>query len=655
MKSEWVAAEAAAHEGPVEECVYCTRLIGSDSSLVLHGGGNSSVKAPYDDITGDVVPALYVKGSGWDMATIEARGLTALDLARVQRLSRLEVLSDPDMMRELDAARFDPTAPSPSVETLLHALLPYPAVQHSHADVIITLTNLADGDAVVRSVFGDRVVIVPYVMPGFELACAVRETWPAEPDGVIGMVLLNHGLFTFGATSAQAYERHVELISDAEAWLDQNAPQPVGATAAAPTVLTEDLLALRARISAAAGRAMVMQRDDAPSVMEFVRRTDLADLATRGPLTPDHVIRTKSVPLVGRDVDAYARAYEDYVDAHRERARTEITDLDPAPRVVLDPELGMLTFGATVKDARIAADIYRHTFPVLQRAEDHLGGYRALAATDLFDMEYWALEQAKIQRAGPPPELAGQVAIVTGAASGIGRACAAALLAKGACVAGFDRTDDVGHTFDAAAWMGQVVDVTDADQQAAAVARTVEQFGGIDMAVISAGVFPESAAIADYDAAVWRTTMAVNLEAAAHLLSLLYTPLVHAPSGGRVVVVGSKNVPAPGMGAGAYSASKAALMQLARVAALEWADAGIRVNAVHPDAVFDTNLWTEEIIAARADRYGITVDQYKRRNLLGAEITSADVAGVVLALCTDAFRVTTGAQIPIDGGNERVV
>ena len=550
---------------------------------------------------------------------------------------------------------FDPTAPSPSVETLLHALLPYPAVQHSHADLIITLTNVADGEATVRSVFGDRVVIVPYVMPGFELARAVREIWPAAADGVIGMVLLNHGLFTFGTTSADAYARHVELISTAEEWLGRNAPERRGAGETALPAIGEDLLALRKRVSNAAGRAMVMQRDARPEVMAFVRRGDLADLATRGPLTPDHVIRTKSVPLVGRDVDAYARAYGDYVDAHRERARTEITELDPAPRVVLDSELGMLTFGATIKDARIAADIYRHTFPVLQRAEDHLGGYRALPAADLFDMEYWALEQAKIQRAGPPPELAGQIAVVTGAASGIGRACAAGLLAQGALVVGFDRTADISHAFDDAGWLGLVVDVTEADEQAAAVARTVEQFGGIDMAVISAGVFPESAAIADFEASVWRSTMAVNLEAAAHLLSLLFPPLAAAPCGGRVVVVGSKNVPAPGKGAAAYSASKAALMQLARVAALEWADAGIRVNAVHPDAVFDTNLWTDEIIAARAERYGLTVDQYKRRNLLGAEITSSDVAGVVVALCTDVFRVTSGAQIPVDGGNERVV
>ncbi len=244
-----MAEDAATYPGPIDECVYCTRLIGSDPSLVLHGGGNSSVKATYDDITGETVPAIYVKGSGWDMATIEAPGLTALRLSRVRQIASLDSMSDPDMMRELDAARFDPAAPSPSVETLLHALLPYPAVQHSHADVIVTLTNVADGHALVGEVFGDRVIVVPYVMPGFDLARAVREAWPGEvPEQVIGVVLLNHGLFTFGATSAEAYERHVELITAAERWLDTNAPRPSGHTDVGPAALVEDLAALRARI-----------------------------------------------------------------------------------------------------------------------------------------------------------------------------------------------------------------------------------------------------------------------------------------------------------------------------------------------------------------------------------------------------------------------
>jgi NAD(P)-dependent dehydrogenase (short-subunit alcohol dehydrogenase family) len=308
-----------------------------------------------------------------------------------------------------------------------------------------------------------------------------------------------------------------------------------------------------------------------------------------------------------------------------------------------------------MKDAQIAADIYHHTMPVLERAEDHLGGYRALPAADLFDMEYWALEQAKLQRAGQPAELAGQVAFITGAASGIGRACAAALLRRGACVAGVDLSKDVGTTFADAAWLGVPADVTDPEAQRAALGAAVERFGGIDIAVVAAGVFPASSAIEAMTRETWRSVMAVNVDAVADLFAGIHPLLSLAPAGGRVVVIGSKNVPAPGNGAAAYSASKAALTQLCRIAALEWAQNGIRVNMVHPDAVFDTGLWTDEIIAERASRYGLTVDEYKRRNLLGAEVTSADVAAVVSALCTDTFRVTTGAQIPIDGGNDRVV
>jgi rhamnose utilization protein RhaD (predicted bifunctional aldolase and dehydrogenase)/NAD(P)-dependent dehydrogenase (short-subunit alcohol dehydrogenase family) len=666
VESHWNDLAAPAADDSIAECVHATRLIGADPGLVLHGGGNSSVKASVVDITGRTVPALHVKGSGWDMATIEAAGLTALRLDRLDELLGLDELSDPDMMRELAAARLDPTAPNPSVETLLHALLPHPAVQHSHADVIVNLTNLADGDAVVREVFGDDVVVVPYVMPGFDLARHVRQQWPADSHGgTIGMVLLHHGLFTFGETSRQAYERHVTLISRAERWLDEHAPKASGAAAAdgadpgvslpAAAKVMIELAELRRTLSDVAGGPMIVQRHTDPAVAGFVDRPDLGSLATRGPLTPDHVIRTKRAPLVGRDVEAFAAAEHAYVAANRHRARTELTELDPAPRVVLDPEWGMLVAGRTVGDAVIASDIYHHTIPVLERAEDRLGGYVALPDGDLFDMEYWALEQAKLRRGSGRPPFAGRVGLVTGAASGIGRACAAALLDRGACVAGLDRSPDVTGTFDGAAWLGVATDVTEPAAQRDALAATVERFGGVDVVVVAAGVFGPSRPIADLDPSEWRSVMAVNVDAVADLLSAVHPLLVRSPVGGRVVVIGSKNVAAPGMGAAAYSASKAALNQLTRIAALEWAADGIRVNTVHPDAVFDTALWSPELIAERAARYGMTVDEYKQRNLLHAEVTSAAVADVVAELAGDAFSVTTGAQIPIDGGNDRVI
>src|SRR5262245_36982338 len=325
MESRWDDVEAAGYEGHIGECVYCTRLIGADPDLVLHGGGNSSVKAPFEDITGERVDALHVKGSGWDMATIEAPGFTPLPLDRLHRLLDLEKLSDRDMMRELSAARLDPGAPSPSVETLLHAYLPHPAVQHSHADVIVNLTNTPEGERIVRELYGDRVVVVPYVMPGFDLARLVREVWPQESHpGTVGMVLLNHGLFTFGDDSGEAYRRHVELITVAERWLGHHAPAAVAdAPPPLPDVLLTDLADLRRALSEVAGTPMIVRRHTDAAVRRFVARDDLASLADRGPLTPDHVIRTKRTPMIGRDVENYAAAYREYVREHRHRARGE--------------------------------------------------------------------------------------------------------------------------------------------------------------------------------------------------------------------------------------------------------------------------------------------------------------------------------------------
>ncbi len=660
MQDRWDDAEAAAvGSDPIAQCVHCTRLIGSDPSLVLHGGGNSSVKASMVDVTGRDVDAIHVKGSGWDMATIEAPGLAPLHLPRLRELLELDRLSDPDMMRELAAAKVDPGAPNPSVESLLHAFLPHRAVQHSHADVIVQLTNLADGGGVVREVFGDDVVVVPYVMPGFDLARLVREAWPEEAhDGTTGMVLLNHGLFTFGDDSATAYRRHVDLIGRAEAWLAREAPQVDDEPAPLPDVLLDDLAELRRLLSVAAGGPMVVRRHVDPVVRSFVGRDDLASLAGRGPLTPDHVIRTKRVPMVGRDADAldgYVADYGAYVDDHRDRVRTELVPIDPAPRIVLDPGLGMLAAGRTVAEAGIAADVYHHTMPVLARAEDHLGGYAPLAPEHLFDVEYWDLEQAKLAASGPRPEFAGMVALVTGAASGIGRACALELLGRGAAVVAIDLDAAVAEVSGSAAWLGVAADVTDPMAMEAALRSGVEAFGGVDLVVVAAGIFGPSAPLDELDAEEWRRVMAVNVDSVQWLFGRVGPLLARSPVGGRVVVVGSKNVPAPGAGAAAYSASKAALQQLCRVAALEWAPAGVRVNAVHPDAVFDTGLWDDDLVAERAARYGMSPEAYRTRNLLSTEVTPAQVARSVAALLGDDFAATTGAQVPIDGGSDRVV
>ncbi|WP_353650122.1 bifunctional aldolase/short-chain dehydrogenase [Nakamurella sp. A5-74] len=671
MQSRWNTVEAPTD--PLEQCAYGSRLLGSDDLLVLHGGGNTSVKTAALDVTGVEIEVLHVKGSGYDLASIPAAGFVPLRISRLRELLQLERMTDPQMVNELRCARLDASAPDPSVEALLHALLPFPAVQHSHADAIVTLTNLADGEDVVRRVFGDELVVVPYAMPGFDLAASVATLWPrhAHP-GTVGLVLMNHGLFTVGADTQQAYERHIALIDRAQQYLAEHAALPEPAVAALPAVGVTELVAIRRALSDAAGVPLVVRRDSSPVVAGFVAREDLSAVATRGPATPDHIIRTKRVPVIGDGGDGalvgaiaeYTAAYDDYVQRNVERRRAAataagrepeaVTALDPAPRVLLDPRVGMLTAGRTAKDAAISADIYHHTIDIIGRGE-LLGGYQALPEAPLFDVEYWDLEQAKLRRAGSPPMFAGQVALVTGAASGIGKACAAALLAAGAAVIGLDLSPGVNESFSGPAWCGVSVDVTDAAAVDAAIATGIEAFGGLDIVVVSAGVFAASAPIAELDESAWRKTMAVNVDSVATLYRSVHPLLAASPVGGRVAVIASKNVPAPGPGAAAYSASKAALTQLSRVAALEWAPDGIRVNLVHPDAVFDTGLWNPELLAERANRYGMTVQEYKRRNLLRTEVSSPLVAAAVVRLCSDEFSATTGAQVPIDGGSDRVV
>ena len=654
MENRWTSANADdEHSDDLDACVHGSQLLGSDPALVLHGGGNTSVKQPFHDLTGQEIDALYVKGSGWDLATIERAGFAPLRHSRLLELLGLDSLSDMDMMRELSAASLDPAAPAPSVETLLHALIPHKAVQHSHADVIVTLTNTTDGEARVRDVYGPDVLIIPYVMPGFDLAKVVSQMW--DDDRYSGMVLLNHGLFTFADTTREAYERHVELISSAEAWLDEHAPMAAPTTEPPPPCSCLRLAELRRQLSEVAGKPLIAGRHWTPQIARFVARPDLESLANRGPLTPDHVLRTKRTVLVGTDIDAYAEAYRGYFDDNAARCEAHLKMLDPAPRVLVDPEIGLLGIGETAKASAIAAEIYAHTMPVLERAEDHLGGYVALPHEDIFDVEYWSLEQAKLALDGPKARFTGCAAIVTGAASGIGRACADALLSQGCAVTGFDSSPAIECAFEGPNWLGRGVDVTDAEAQQRAIDDAVERFGGVDIVVAAAGIFGPSAPIQHLDFADWRSVQAVNIDAIAQLLSSTHDLLALSPIGGRVVIIGSKNVPAPGPGAAAYSASKSAVTQLARVAAIEWAEEGIRVNVVHPDAVFDTGLWDEETLEARAAQHGLTVEEYKSRNLLGATVSSKAVAAVVAELCSDTFAATTGAQIPIDGGNIRVV
>lgn len=666
MKSLWSDAEASRCTSDLALRVYTSRLLGREPALVLHGGGNTSVKVRSRMVTGEHEDILYVKGSGWDLETIEEAGFAPVRLAYVRRLAALEALSDPQMMNELTTQVIRAGAPAPSVETILHAILPHRFVDHTHADAVLAVTNTDRGFDHVREIYGDEVVIVPYIMPGFDLAklCA-REFGSRAHAGTIGMVLMNHGVFSFGETARESYERMIVLVSRAEAFLAARAVSGSGgpqSAAAAPecrssssAARTGTLASLRTEISKAAGAPVIVTTYDEPKYLAFARRADLGEIARQGPATPDHVIRTKRVPMVGRDVDGYARDYAAYFERNAPLAKAPKTMLDPAPRMVLDPELGFCAIGRSARDARIVHDLYAHTIDVILQSEA-LGGYRALPEKDIFDMEYWDLEQAKLRRAGKPPVFGGEVAVVTGAASGIGKACVEAFLQRGAAVVGLDVNPDVSGAFGSRPdYLGVTCDVTHADARTNALEAGVKAFGGIDMLVLNAGVFPGGRAIAELSDEEWRRINAINVDANLALLRGCHPLLVRAPRRGRVVVIGSRNVPAPGPGAAAYSASKAALTQLARVAALEWGRDGIRVNVIHPNAVFDTGVWTHDVLESRAAHYGVTVEEYRKGNILGTEVRSVDVAEMAAEMCGPLFAKTTAAQVPVDGGNDRVI
>ncbi|HEY2595629.1 MAG TPA: bifunctional aldolase/short-chain dehydrogenase [Chloroflexota bacterium] len=657
MQSLWNDAEAAAFDGPLAQRVYTSRLLGRDHALVLHGGGNTSVKIRQRNLFGDEEDVLYVKGSGWDLETIEPPGFAPVRLERALRLATLDHLSDTQMVQELRAAMVDPSAPTPSVETILHALLPFPFVDHTHADALLTVTNTDDGPRRVREIYSDSVVVVPYVMPGFDLARVVAEQFPKEATpNTVGLVLLNHGFFSFGQTAREAYERMIDLVSRAEAYLAAHGAWDLAPPEASlATTNRGDIVSLRRQVSDVAGAPMILATHSEAKALAFARRPDVGTISQQGPVTPDHVIRTRRVAQIGRDVARYATEYAAYFEEHAPAAQQPLKMLDPAPRVILDDVAGVMTIGRTAQDAAIAFDVYSQTIDVVLRATA-LGGYRALPASDIFAVEYWDLEQAKLRRGGSAPPFAGEIALVTGAASGIGKACAEAFLRRGAAVVGLDLNPGIREAFGKRAdFVGLECDVRDPSAIDRALDAAVAAYGGLDMLVLNAGIFPSSTRIAALALSDWRRVMDVNLDANLVMLSAAYPLLKCAPKYGRVVVIGSKNVPAPGPGAAAYSAAKAAVNQLARVAALEWGADGIRVNVVHPNAVFDTGIWTEEVLQSRAASYGISVEEYRRNNVLQVAVTSRDVAEMVAEMCGPVFSRTTAAQVPVDGGNERVI
>lgn len=657
MKSLWSDSDARKYKGPLAKRVYTSRLLGTNPELVLHGGGNTSVKVSEKDFFGDPTEVIYVKGSGWDLGTIEAAGFAPVRRQALLRLAEFDELSDAEMVRQQRVAMLDPAAPNPSIEAILHAVIPQKYVDHTHANAVVALTNHKDGRKTIADLYGDRVAIIPYVMPGFDLAKAVAAALAkVDPFGLEGLILLNHGIFTMHDDARESYELMIKLVTEAEIVLSGRLGKSFSFPKAKAREDLPGLALIRRQVSSLRGAPVIASLDQSEEAVGFASREDIAKLATRGPLTPDHTIRTKRVPaIIGADSGKSLAKFADDYEAYFEKYQQGETMLPPDPRWAVWQGQGVISFGASEAEAEALRDIATHTRRTIQQTEAAFdGGWKALPASKLFAIEYWELEQAKLKKSGSAPTHQGKVAIVTGSAAGIGFACAAALADAGAKVIGIDLSPDIAERMADIGGIGILADLTDDAKVLAAVESVVRRFGGIDILVSNAGIFTAGAYLEDLEESNWDKSLAVNLTS--HQKLLKHTiPYLKQGIDPAIVLVGSRNVNAPGAGAASYSCAKAGLTQLCRVAALELAPFGVRCNIIHPDAVFDTKLWTPENLRRSAERYGMTVEEYKTRNLLKAEITSRDVGEMVSAMAGPVFGKTTGAQVPVDGGNDRVI
>ena len=679
MQSRWNDAEAKkfvadyAPKGVNSDLAvrtYTTRLLGSDPKLVLHGGGNTSVKTTVKDQLGEDVEVICIKGSGWDMGSIEPAGLPAVRLAPLRKLRKLDKLSDEDMVNFQRINLLDSSSPNPSVETLLHAFLPHKFVDHTHSTAVLALTDQPDNKALVQEVYGERVAYVPYTIPGFALAKSVADVFEKNP-GVEGLVLLQHGIFTVGDTAEQAYSRMIEFVSLAEERLGRQRKKRAQARLPAKIAsLPEIMPILRGAVAieknplAGTAKRQILDFRASPAILDYVNGAELNRYSQVGVVTPDHTIRTKNWPLivpapepgkleswandVREAVDAFVARYHRYFETNNRISPVKKKELDPLPRVILVPGVGMFGVGASARDAAIAADIAENAITVITDAEA-IGEYRSISDFDMFEVEYWSLEQAKLGKSNEKA-LARQVAVITGGGSGIGAATARAMAAQGAEIAILDRDEEAAKAVAkkiGGKALAVACDVTDPASVKSGFDAVVKRFGGIDILVSNAGAAWQGA-IGKVDDETLRKSFELNFWAHQSVAQAAVRIMQAQGTFGCLLFNTSKQAVNPGKDFGPYGLPKAATLFLVKQYALDHGKEGIRSNAVNADRI-RSGLLTDEMVAARSKARGVSETDYMSGNLLKREVTADDVADAFVYLATATK--TTAAAITVDGGN----
>jgi rhamnulose-1-phosphate aldolase/alcohol dehydrogenase len=652
--------------------VYTSRLIGAEPALVLHGGGNTSVKSRTKNRLGEEVEVLYVKGSGWDLDTLEPPGLPGVQLDYLKQLRSLPSLSDEAMVNDQRTHLLDASSPNPSVETLLHTFLPHKFVDHSHADAILVIANQPNAEKICKEIYGDELGVVPYIMPGFDLAKAAAEAYEENPR-VVGLVLINHGLFTFGKTAKESYDAHIKAVTQAETFIQNHPRQPLTLADDYGSANDQDILktlgpVLRGLYRERSSTSWLVHHRESGPAREFASSKECEKWSQIGTATPDHVIRTKQKPLLldpqhlddperlrselEEALNRYEKAYHKYFVTNQAKKGVDLKELDPLPRVILVAGLGLITMGKTVKETKIAADLYEHTLEIIQSAFD-IGTYAPLNDTDLFDMEYWSLEQAKLGKA-QPALLQGQVAYITGAASGIGRATANLFAQQGANVYLVDLNgealEEAGTAIQReskASVTWRTVDLTDEEAVAASFDHAVQTYGGVDILISNAGNALQGR-IGDVDSATLRGSFDLNFFAHQTVAAQAVHIFLKQKTGGVLLFNASKAAFNPGKDFGPYALPKAAVVALAKQYALDYGKEGVRSNAVNADRI-RSGMFTDQFIAERSKARGLEPEEYFRENLLGREVLDTDVAEAFLHLALS--KKTTGSVFTVDGGN----